>query len=44
VTVVCGEHPGPGTDPDADPGLPHISAPVAAAPYDSHARMQYRRS
>jgi hypothetical protein len=41
---VRGEHPGPGTDPDADLGFPHINATVAAAPYDTHARMQYRRS
>jgi vanillate/3-O-methylgallate O-demethylase len=43
VTVVWGEHPGPGTDPDADLGFPRIRATVAPAPYDAHARTQYRR-
>jgi vanillate/3-O-methylgallate O-demethylase len=43
VTVVWGEHPGAGTDPDADLGFPRIRATVAPAPYDSHARTLYRR-
>jgi vanillate/3-O-methylgallate O-demethylase len=43
VTVVWGEHPGPGTDADADLGFPRIRATVAPAPYDAHARTQYRR-
>ena len=43
VSVVWGEHPGPGTDPDADLGFPRIRATVAPAPYDSHARTRYRR-
>ena len=43
VEVVWGEHPGPGTDPDADLGFPRIRATVAPAPYDAHARTQYRR-
>lgn len=44
VPVVWGEHPGPGTAPDADLGFPCIRATVAPPPYDSHARTQYRRS
>jgi len=43
VTVVWGEHPGPGTAPDADLGFPRIRATVQPAPYDQHARTQYRR-
>lgn len=43
VTVVWGEHPGPGTDPDADLGLPRIRATVAPSPYDEYARTRYRR-
>jgi glycine cleavage system aminomethyltransferase T len=44
VSVVWGEHPGAGTPPDADLGFPRIRATVAPAPYDAHARTQYRRS
>lgn len=44
VTVVWGEHPGPGTAPDADLGFPRIRATVAAAPFDTHARQSYRRN
>jgi len=43
VTVVWGEHPGPGTDTDADLGFPEIRATVAPAPCDAHARTLYRR-
>ncbi|KPI00189.1 glycine cleavage T protein (aminomethyl transferase) [Actinobacteria bacterium OK074] len=43
VSVVWGEHPGPGTDPDADLGLPRIRATVHPSPYDEHARTRYRR-
>ncbi|HEX4287546.1 MAG TPA: hypothetical protein VH021_01425 [Trebonia sp.] len=43
VEVVWGEHPGPGTATDADLGFPRIRATVAPAPYDAHARTQYRR-
>jgi vanillate/3-O-methylgallate O-demethylase len=43
VTVVWGEHPGPGTDPDAELGFPRIRATVAPAPFDEHARKAYRR-
>jgi len=44
VTVVRGEHPGFGTDPGADLGIPHIRGTVVRAPYDSHVRMQYQGS
>jgi len=44
VTVLWGEHPGPGTAPDADLGFPRIRATVQPAPYDRHARTQYRRN
>jgi vanillate/3-O-methylgallate O-demethylase len=44
VTVVWGEHPGPGTAPDADLGFPRIRATVQPAPYGRHARTQYRRN
>jgi vanillate/3-O-methylgallate O-demethylase len=43
VDVVWGEHPGPGTAPDADLGFPRIRATVQPAPYDEHARTRYRR-
>jgi glycine cleavage system aminomethyltransferase T len=43
VTVTWGEHPGPGTDPDADLGFDRIRATVAPAPFDDHARKAYRR-
>ena len=44
VTVVWGEHPGPGTAPDADLDFPRIRATVQPAPYDAHARTAYRRN
>ena len=44
VTVVWGEHPGPGTDPDADLGFLRIRATVQPAPFDEHARKAYRRN
>jgi glycine cleavage system aminomethyltransferase T len=43
VTVVWGEHPGPGTDSGADLGFPRIRATVQPAPFDEHARKLYRR-
>ena len=43
VTVVWGEHPGAGTDPDADLGFPRVRATVQPAPFDEHARKAYRR-
>lgn len=42
--MVWGGHPGPGTAPHADLGFPRIRATVQPAPYDAHARTQYRRS
>lgn len=42
VTVTWGEHPGPGTAPDADLGFPRIRATVAPAPYDAYAATGYR--
>jgi vanillate/3-O-methylgallate O-demethylase len=44
VNVVWGEHPGPGTDPEADLGFPRIRATVQPSPYDRHARTEYRRN
>ncbi|WP_433381215.1 aminomethyl transferase family protein [Actinoplanes sp. CA-142083] len=43
VEVVWGDHPGPGTPAGADLGLPRIRATVQPAPYNEHARTQYRR-
>ena len=42
VTVVWGEHPGPGTAPDAEPGSPGPT--VQPAPPDQHARVPYART
>jgi glycine cleavage system aminomethyltransferase T len=42
VTVTWGEHPGAGTDPDADLGFPKLRATVAPAPYDAYAATHYR--
>jgi len=44
VSVVWGEHPGPGTPADADLGFPRIRATVQPAPFDDHARHRYRRN
>ncbi|AJE38822.1 aminomethyltransferase family protein [Streptomyces nodosus] len=44
VVVVWGEHPGPGTDPEADLGFPRIRATVQPSPFDRHARTEYRRN
>ncbi|WP_210583769.1 aminomethyltransferase family protein [Streptomyces sp. GESEQ-35] len=43
VQVVWGEHPGPGTPPDADLGFPRIRATVQPAPFNQHARTLYRQ-
>ncbi|MFE4964495.1 aminomethyl transferase family protein [Streptomyces sp. NPDC056660] len=43
VSIVWGEHPGPGTDPGADLGFPRIRATVQPSPFDRHARTRYRR-
>jgi vanillate/3-O-methylgallate O-demethylase len=42
VTVVWGDHAGPGTSPDADLGFPRLNAKVAPAPYNQYARTGYR--
>lgn len=44
VAVAWGEHPGPGTDPEAHQDFPRIRATVAPAPYNEHARTAYRRN
>ena len=44
VEVVWGEHPGTGTDPEADLGFPRVRATVQPSPYDRHARTEYRRN
>ena len=44
VEVVWGEHPGHGTDPDADLGFPRLRATVAPSPYNEFARTTYRRN
>ncbi|MFG2941447.1 aminomethyl transferase family protein [Streptomyces sp. NPDC048282] len=44
VAVVWGEHPGTGTDPEADLGFPRMRATVQPSPYDRHARTEYRRN
>ncbi|MEU3711177.1 aminomethyltransferase family protein [Streptomyces catenulae] len=43
VTVVWGDHPGPGTDPGADLGFPRLRATVQLTPFNRHARTEYRR-
>jgi glycine cleavage system aminomethyltransferase T len=43
VSVVWGEHPGPGTAPNANLGFPRIRATVQPAPFNQHARTLYRR-
>ncbi len=44
VTLVVGEHPGAGTDPDAELGFHRIRATVQVAPFNEHARQQYRQN
>jgi len=44
VSVVWGEHPGAGTDPEADLGFPRIRATVQPSPFNQHARTYYRRN
>jgi glycine cleavage system aminomethyltransferase T len=44
VEVVWGEHPGAGTDPDADLDFPRIRATVQPAPFNQHARTLYRKN
>jgi vanillate/3-O-methylgallate O-demethylase len=42
VELVYGEHPGAGTDANADLGFPRLRATVQPAPYNEYARTQYR--
>jgi vanillate/3-O-methylgallate O-demethylase len=42
VTVTWGEHPGAGTDPNADLGFPKLRATVQPSPYSEVARTTYR--
>lgn len=42
VEVVWGQHPGAGTDPDADLGFPRLRATVHPAPYNEVSRTLYR--
>lgn len=42
VEVVWGDHPGAGTAPDADLGLPRIRATVQPSPYNEFTRTRYR--
>lgn len=44
VTVSWGEHPGPGTDPNADLGFPTLRATVQVSPYSEVARTTYRQT
>ena len=42
VEVVWGQHPGAGTDPEADLGFPRMRATVHPAPYNVESRTAYR--
>lgn len=42
VSFVWGQHPGPGTDPDADLGFARIKATVQPTPYNEFTRTRYR--
>lgn len=42
VELVYGEHPGAGTDPNADLGFPRLRAIVRPSPYNEYARTKYR--
>jgi glycine cleavage system aminomethyltransferase T len=42
VELVFGEHPGAGTDPEADLGFPRVRATVQPSPYNEYARTEYR--
>src|SRR5262249_29160806 len=44
VTVTFGEHPGAGTDPNADLGFPKLRATVQPSPYSEIARTTYRQA
>jgi len=42
VTLVLGEHPGPGNDPEGERGFTRVGATVQPAPYGDFARTSYR--
>jgi vanillate/3-O-methylgallate O-demethylase len=44
VTIAWGEHPGPGTSPDAHLDFPRIRARVEVSPYNQYARTAYRQT
>jgi vanillate/3-O-methylgallate O-demethylase len=44
VSVVFGEHPGPGNDPDGDFDFKRLRATVQPSPYNEFARTQYRKN
>lgn len=44
VTVIWGEHPGPGAPAGADPGFARLRATVHPAPYNEFARNHYRKN
>ena len=44
VTLVYGEHPGAGNDPDGDFDYTRLNATVQPAPYNVFARTQYRKN
>lgn len=44
VTVTWGDHPGPGTDPNAELGFPKLRATVQPSPYSEVARTTYRQN
>jgi vanillate/3-O-methylgallate O-demethylase len=44
LSLAWGEHPGPGTSPDAHQDFPRIRVTVQPAPYNAFSRTQYRRN
>jgi vanillate/3-O-methylgallate O-demethylase len=44
VTLVWGQHPGPGATGDPEAGFRRVRATVQPAPYDAWARTQYRKN
>lgn len=43
LDFVWGEHPGPGTPPEAHEAFPRARVTVAASPFNDHARTSYRK-
>jgi vanillate/3-O-methylgallate O-demethylase len=43
LDFVWGEHPGPGTAPEAHEAFPRARVTVAASPFNEHARTSYRK-